>query len=77
MCICTHGITHKHIHSVTYNLLSKDLEPSTSGLEDSVTKMETMITGMIIHAAYHGYQPAPTGRAPNNTDTTAIITEYS
>ena len=53
------------------------MEVGESGLEDRTTKMNTIMAAMIIQAAYHGYQPAPTGRAPNRMDTIAIISEYS
>lgn len=57
--------------------LRRGLEVGESGLEENRVKIAIMMAPMINQATYQGYKPTPTGKAPNSTDTTAMIREYS
>ena len=64
------------MHTSTHRRLSKGLEVGESISEEKRAKMSTMTTTWIIQPAYHGYHPAPTGRAPKSTDTIPIMIAY-
>ena len=61
----------------TYSLIISGREVGLSELEEKRTKMQMMMTAMTIQASYQGYQPAPTGKVPNSTDTVATRSAYS
>ena len=58
----------------SYILLSSGLDVI---LNENKAKMMHITAVMMSQAAYHGYQPAPTGRAPKIIATAPIMTLYS
>ena len=54
---------------VTHIRLRSGLEVDEVILDENSTKMRIITAIMMIQAAYHGYQLAPTGRAPKRMAT--------
>ena len=54
---------------VTHIRLRSGLDVDEVILDENRAKMKTITATMMIQAAYHGYQPAPTGRAPKRMAT--------
>ena len=57
--------------------MSSGLDVDEVILDENKVKMMHITTIIMSQAAYHGYQPAPTGRAPNTIATAPIIMLYS
>ena len=57
--------------------MSSGLDVDDVILDENKVKMMHMTAVMMSQAAYHGYQPAPTGRAPNTIATAPMMMLYS
>ena len=57
----------------THILLRSGLEVDEVILDENKAKMRTITAIMMIQAAYHGYQPAPTGSAPKRMATVPMM----
>ena len=62
---------------MTHIRLRSGLDVDEVILEEKRVKMRIITAIMMIQAAYHGYQPAPTGRAPNKMATAPTMILYS
>ena len=61
----------------TYILLRSGLDVDEVILDEKKAKMMHITAIMMSQAAYHGYQPAPTGRAPKIIATAPIMMLYN
>ena len=61
----------------SYILLSSGLDVDEVILDENNAKMTHITAVMMSQAAYHGYQPAPTGRAPKIIATAPTMILYS
>ena len=61
----------------SYILLSSGLDVDEVILDENKMNMMHITAIMMSQAAYHGYQPAPTGKAPKIIATAPIMMLYS
>ena len=65
-CTCKHYSGTHTVH--TYMTRQSDLDVGVVKLEENKIKTRQRTKGMMIQAAYQGYQPAPTGRVPSRRE---------